>query len=104
MQVEDSTPARPNRTVVWLKDGEVVVTEDNRKYRHYRKKKRLQIFDLTYADQGTYECGFSANDTEQRGVAELWCECLNTKPLIRTPLIRTPDQDTTDQDTSDQDT
>ena len=71
---EDSTPARPNRTVVWLKDGEVVVTEDNRKYRHYRRKKRLEIFDLTYADQGTYECGFSANST-QRGVAELWCEC-----------------------------
>ena len=75
MQIDaDSAPSRPNRTVVWLKDGKVLVTENNRKYRHYRRKKRLEIFDLTYADQGTYECGFSANSTE-RGVAELWCEC-----------------------------
>lgn len=68
---EDSSPSRPRSNVTWMKDGEVIVTEHNRKYRHYRKKKILEIFDLTYTDQGLYECGYSREDT-QRGLAELW--------------------------------
>ena len=74
MQVDEgSSPSRPRSNVMWMKDGEVIVTENNRKYRHYRKKKILEIFDLTYTDQGVYECGYSSEDT-QMGSAELWSE------------------------------
>lgn len=56
-----------------MKNGEVIVTENNKKYRHYRKKKKLRVYRLTYDDQGTYQCGFSEEDT-QLGTAELWSE------------------------------
>lgn len=74
MQIDEgSTPSRPRSNVVWMKDGEVIITENNRKYRHYRKKKILEIFELTYTDQGVYECSYSAEDS-QKGSAELWSE------------------------------
>ena len=74
MQVrEGSTPQRPRAHVVWLKDGEVIVTENDKKYRHYRKKKWLLVNNVSYSDMGEYQCGFSVNDT-QRGTSELWSE------------------------------
>lgn len=70
---EGSTPSRPRSNVVWTKDGEMIIAENNKKYRHRRKKKILEIYNLTYTDQGVYECSYNMEDS-QRGVAELWSE------------------------------
>ena len=54
-----------------MKDGEIIITKGNRKYRNYGKKKWLLISDLQAEDSGVYECAISPNSTE-RGRAELW--------------------------------
>ena len=54
-----------------MKDGEIIITKGNRKYRNYGKKKRLQIRDPQAEDSGVYECAISPNSTET-GRAELW--------------------------------
>ena len=78
LQVQNgSEPQRPYVGVVWLHNGVVIVTENNKKYRHYRRKRWLAIYDITYDDQGIYECVHDTlNCTDhERGVAELWSEC-----------------------------
>ena len=54
-----------------MKDGQVIVTQGNRKYRNYGKKKRLLINNTNVGDSGIYECALSPNATE-KGRAELW--------------------------------
>ena len=54
-----------------MKDGVVIVTKGNRKYRNYGKKKKLLINNTGVADSGVYECALSPNATE-KGRAELW--------------------------------
>lgn len=54
-----------------MKDGEIIVTKGNRKYRNYGKKKRLLISNPQAEDSGIYECAISPNSTET-GRAELW--------------------------------
>ena len=56
-----------------MKDGQVIATTGTRKYRHYRKKKILEIYDFDEMDSGLYECATSVNSTE-KGRAELWSE------------------------------
>ena len=74
LQVEsDETRHRPRNKVVWMKDGEIIVTSGNRKYRNYGKKKKLLIRDPREEDSGIYECALSINSTE-KGRAELWSE------------------------------
>ena len=77
-----SEPQRPYVGVVWLHNGGVIVTENNRKYRHYRRKRGLEIYDVTYDDQGLYECKYDTNTTEERGVAELWGQYNSVIPCI----------------------
>ena len=54
-----------------MKDGQVIETMGTKKYRHYRKKKRLLIRDPNEMDSGVYECALAPNSTE-KGKAELW--------------------------------
>ena len=56
-----------------MKDSQVIETSGNRKYRHYRKDKILEIRDLNEMDSGLYECAASVKSTE-KGRAELWSE------------------------------
>ena len=65
-------PERPAIEVQWLKDGEVIVTEGRKKYRHYRKKRLLEINDIDYTDQGVYKCRHLAGQEGEMGSAELW--------------------------------
>lgn len=72
LQVEsDESRHRPRSEVIWMKDGVVIVTKGNRKYRNYGKKKKLLINNTGVADSGVYECALSPNATE-KGRAELW--------------------------------
>ena len=57
-----------------MKNGQIIVTKGNRKYRNYGKKKKLLINDPGEEDSGFYECALSPNSTE-KGRAELWSKC-----------------------------
>ena len=74
VQVEsDESRHRPRDEVIWMKDGQIIVTRGNRKYRNFGKKKKLQINNPQVEDSGVYECAHSLNSTE-KGRAELWSE------------------------------
>ena len=69
-----------------MKDGEIIITKGNRKYRNYGKKKSLEISDLQAEDSGIYECATSPNSTE-KGRAELWSKRITLAFYITFPCI-----------------
>ena len=69
-----------------MKDGEIIVTKGNRKYRNFGKKKLLLISDLQAEDSGIYECAISPNSTE-KGRAELWSKDCSIFILYLPPSI-----------------